>query len=187
MKKAIKNIIKSVLTKEQYNQLSDKLRIYNNKKIDNKKINEFHENFRAIMEESGIYVAYDKTITPYNFKVLNNGGADGIVCNLKFPKGLSVRDLDKAKKALAQTVYGKCMVFIEDIEEDIENPIRFSAIKQWHNIKYTPISQYKNKKLTASQLFIGYNINLEPIVIDLANNPHLLITGGSGGGKLVKF
>lgn len=178
--KLIKNTLKGFLTEEQYKKAQVKYRAYAYRERVTKRINDFHENFRVIMEEKKLYVKYDKTITPYNIKALDGGGADGIVCDLAFPPGLSINDLDKVKYPLAQGVYGKCMVFIED---ELGKPVRFSAIKDWHNLKYEPVLEVNNKKLTASQVFVGYNIRLEPIVIDLANNPHLMITGGSGGGK----
>lgn len=144
------------------------------------KINTFHENFREIMVEHSIYTGEDDTITPFNIQLLNAGGAKGISCDLAFPKGLSTANLDKATKSLSQNVFGKCMVFIED---EYDKDIKFSAIKTWHDIKYVPYLNHEGKKLTASQLFCGYDIRLKPIVIDMAKDPHLMITGGTGGGK----
>ena len=140
-----------------------------------KKIDTFHESFREIMFEANVCDNFDRTITPINIRLINNGGADGISCELKFPKGLNIDAIDKAKKSLAQNVYGKCMVYIDDI---IDGPVKFSAIKKWHDIKFVP-----QKGLNASQLFLGYTIDLVPIIIDLSKYPHALITGGSGGGK----
>lgn len=180
MNKTAKKVLKKVLPDEKYNELQDKHRDNIYKKKVNKRLNIFHENFRKIMEEKNIYAMLDRTITPRDMVFLNKGKAEGVTCNLAFPHGLSVKDLDKAMDALSENVLGKCMVFIED--EDGIN-IRFSAIKKWHDIKYEPYLEHKGKPITASQMFCGYNINLEPIVIDLASNPHLMITGGSGGGK----
>lgn len=168
---------KAEALKEEKRKLAEK------NAIEKKKINTFHENFREIMEAHNIYAMEDNTITPFNIQLLNEGGAEGVSCDLAFPKGLSIDDLtNKTTKALSQNVFGKCMVFIED---DTGKHVSFSAIKQWHDIKYDPYLEHKGKKLTASQIFCGYNIRLEPIVIDMASAPHLMITGGSGGGKLL--
>jgi hypothetical protein len=67
------------------------------------------------------------------------------------------------------------MVFIENQPNE---PVRFSAIKSWHDVQY---DLYEN--LNASQLFMGYTIDLRPVIIDMSKYPHLLITGGTGGGK----
>lgn len=189
----VKEILKECMPEDKYLNLQNKYRIkvHNSKekkkekrreKINISKSSQFHEDFRVIMEEKKLYVSGDKTITPKNISILSNGGTDGVVCDLLFPKGLSLKDLSKATNELAQNVYGKCMVFIED---EPNKPVRFSAIKDWHNVPYVPLVVNKGNKLTASQLFVGYNIVMEPVVIDLAENPHLLITGGSGGGKLL--
>lgn len=151
------------------------------KSLTDKKIKVFHENFREIMEEHGIYVREDKTITPFNIEYLNQGGAEGMSCDLAFPKGLSPKNLDKVIEPLAQNVYGKCMVFIED---EVDKHVKLSAIKKWHDIKYAPYLEHKKKKLTASQMFCGYNIRSEPIVLDMAKDPHVMITGGTGGGNV---
>ena len=180
MNEYIKKALKSVLKEESYKKLQDEHRKSVNDRIAREKIRTFHENFRQIMEEHSVYVSGDKTITPIDIKYLNKGNSEGIVCELKFPKGLSKNDLDKTAKSLAQNVFGKCMVFIED--EDGKH-IRFSAIKRWHDIKYEPYIDHNGKSLTASQVFVGYNIMLEPVIIDMAQAPHLMITGGSGGGK----
>lgn len=162
-------------------KIADRIKEYKKKKQYakqcKKKIDTFHENFREIMFEANVCDNFDRTITPVNIKLINNGGADGISCDLKFPKGLNVDAIDKAKKSLAQNVYGKCMVFIED---QFDSPVRFAAIQKWHDIKYIPVED-----LNASQLFLGYTIDLSPVVIDLSKYPHMLITGGSGGGKIL--
>lgn len=159
----IKNHIKEYKDKNKY------------KKACKNKIDNFHRNFREIMFEESICDNFDRTITPTNIKLINNGGADGVICELKFPKGLNINYMDKAQASLAQNVYGKCMVYIED---QFDSPVTFSAIRKWHDIKYTPI-----KDLNASQLFLGYTIDLQPVIIDFSKYPHMLITGGSGGGK----
>ena len=184
MNEYIKKALKSVLKEESYKKLQDEHRKSVNDRIAREKIRAFHENFRQIMEEHNVYVSGDKTITPIDIKYLNKGNSEGIVCELKFPKGLSKNDLDKTAKSLAQNVFGKCMVFIED--EDGKY-IRFSAIKRWHDIKYEPYTEHNGKPLTASQIFVGYNIMLEPVIIDMAQAPHLMITGGSGGGNVITF
>lgn len=168
-------IVKKLETKKESNK----------KAVERRKIKMFHENFREIMEEHNIYVSEDKTVTPYDIELLTAEGAEGVSCNLAFPKGLSPSDLDKTVKSLAQNVYGKCMIFIEDeVGEDTSN-VKFSAIKKWHNIKYIPYLKHNGKNLTASQLFCGYNIKGEPIIVDMAKDPHLMITGGSGGGNKI--
>ena len=184
MNSSIKKLLKNILTDEQYKKLQDNHRESVRSRIALEHTRKFHENFRTIMEEHNVYVSGDKTITPVNIKYLNNGNAEGISCELKFPKGLSISDLEKTTKSLSQNVFGKCMVLVED--EDGKH-IRFSAIKKWHDIKYEPYLEHNGKKLTASQIFCGYNITLEPIVIDMASNPHLLITGGTGGGNVITF
>lgn len=178
----LKKILKTVLKEEQYKSLQDGHRKTVIERKANQKINMFHNNFREIMEEHNVYVSGDKTITPTNIKYLNSAKAEGITCDLKFPKGLSISDLEKTTKSLSQNVFGKCMILVED--EDGKH-VRFSAIKKWHDTDYIPYLEHNGKKLTASQIFCGYNIMLEPIVIDMASAPHLLITGGSGGGKLI--
>ena len=86
----------------------------------------FHDTFRRIMFECGISDNFDRTITPTNIKNINGNGSDGIACELKFPEGLSIDEIDKCNTRLAQNVYGKCMVFIENQPNE---PVRFSAIK----------------------------------------------------------
>lgn len=180
MNKNIKKVLKSVLKEETYNKLQDNHRQSVRNRKANEKKRDFHQNFREIMEEHKVYVMGDKTITPINIEYLNSGKSEGISCELKFPKGLSMNDLERTTKSLSQNVFGKCMILIED---DDGMHVRFSAIKKWHDTDYTPYLEHEGKKLTASQVFCGYNIMLEPIIIDMASAPHLLITGGSGGGK----
>lgn len=174
------SLIKWFLEEDQYERLNK--RRENNKEIarNTSKINEFLSSFRVIMFENGIYDKFDRTITPYDIKVLSRGGADCIICNLKFPDGLSSDDMGRVKSALSQNVYGKCMVFIEDKDN---GPVTFSAIKEWHNIPYEILTKHNNKPLSASELFVGYDVKLDPVIINLASYPHMIITGGSGGGK----
>lgn len=180
MNKYVKKALKTVLSEGSYNKLQDSHRQSVRDRIAREKIREFHENFRVIMEEHSIYVSGDRTITPTNIKYLNKEKLEGIVCELRFPKGLSKNDLDKVMKPLTQNVFGKCMVLVEDEEG---KHVKFAAIKKWHDVKYNPYLEHEGKQLTASQIFIGYNIMLEPIILDMAHNPHLMITGGTGGGK----
>jgi hypothetical protein len=186
MNKYIKKTAKFALGENKYNKLRE-YKIENKKKAKEKKLarefkntcmkNEkvFHDTFRRIMFECGISDNFDRTITPINIKNINGNGSDGIACELKFPEGLSIDEIDKCNTRLAQNVYGKCMVFIENQPNE---PVRFSAIKSWHDVQY---DLYEN--LNASQLFMGYTIDLRPVIIDMSKYPHLLITGGTGGGK----
>lgn len=186
MNKSIKKVLKKALSEKQYVKLqgANRSRIKAKKtkqaerrfKADcERKKEEFHRKFRSIMFEANIADNFDRTITPVNIERITGSEADGITCELKIPDGLSVDAIDKVKSALAQNVYGKCMVYIDN--QPLE-PIKFSAIKSWHNVLYKPV-----ENLTASQLFLGYTIDLKPIIVDMAKYPHLLITGGSGGGK----
>lgn len=177
MNKTIKKNIKKIIPKKMYDKMhTNKVKIQQRQK-NNNKIKLFHNNFREIMFEAKICDSFDRTITPYNIKLINKNKADGISCELKFPKGLSINEIDKAKKMLSQNVYGKCMVFVDD---QFGCPVKFSAIRKWHDFKYKPFL-----KLNASQLFLGYTIDLEPVIIDLSKYPHMLITGGTGGGKIL--
>lgn len=169
------SLIKWFLEEDQYKRLNDRREINKKKAKDDKKINEFLKRFKTIMFENAIYDKFDRTVTPYDIKVLNRGGADCIVCKLAFPDGLSTDDIGRAKSSLSQNVYGKCMVFIED---KVNEPVMFSAIKEWHNVPYNIFNTS-----SASELFVGYDVTLNPVVINLASYPHMMITGGSGGGK----
>lgn len=186
MNKNIKRILNGALGDEKYYKLQkyNRHRVINtnykknehkNKVEYDKKREHFHQIFRTIMFEANISDSFDRTITPINIKNLIRGGADGITCELIFPDGLSVDSIDKVNKALAQKVYGKCMVYIDD--QPLKS-VRFSAIKKWHDFDYEPVGG-----LNASQLLLGYTIDLEPVIVDLSKFPHLMITGGSGGGK----
>lgn len=175
MNRYLKVALKKTLSENQYNKLREYKK--NNKyksRCENNKLM-FHKSFKRIMFESNICDNFDRTITPVDIQNIIGDGADGITCELKFPEGLSIDEIDKCNSKLAQNVYGKCMVYIENQPNE---PVRFSAIKAWHDVMYKPYY-----KLNASQLFLGYTIDLKPIIIDMSKYPHLLITGGSGGGK----
>lgn len=175
MNDTVKKVLYKALGESRYYTLQNKHRRNVIKNKTDKKVDSFHKAFNRIMFEANICDNFDRTITPVNINRIAKGGADGMCCELDFPEGTSVDDLDKCIKKLAQNVYGKCMVYVDD---QPGKKVKFSAIQKWHDFPYEPV-----KGLNASQLFMGYTIDLEPIIVDLTKYPHLLITGGSGGGK----
>lgn len=162
--------------KSKYNQIKSQI---NYNKIKNAKIEEFKNNFRQIMFEEGIYDSFDRTITPVNIELIETSGANGIKCDLEFPLGLSPKNLDRCLDSLKENLYGSCMIILERKEG---KKMTLVAVNKWFDINYKP-EPTKN----ASTIFLGYDLGCLPAMVDLSKFPHLIITGGSGGGKVLYF
>lgn len=137
-------------------------------------IYKFKKNFSEILFEKGVYDSFDHTITPTNIKIINSNGAEGITCELKFPNGISISDLDKCLNCFRQTLIGKCMIIVEELPRKV----RFTAVTSWFTI-----DTKEEKTKSPLHIFIGYDLSLNPIVLDFAKFPHMLITGSTGSGK----
>ena len=188
-----KRLVKKVLGDEKYCKLRDKKNEMSKKAKDNKKkrqfeanknriLHDFLESWRKIMFEKNICDQFDKTVTPYDMNLISNYGSECINCKLDFPFGKSIDDVKYALPALAQNVFGVnsgCMAYLEEVDSKNGKIVTFSVVRKWHNKPYA----LPKKKLTASQLYLGDDINLNPIILDMAKAPHALITGASGSGK----
>lgn len=187
--KLVKKVLKKVLKDNKYEEVQNKYRDYVRNKIINKDMKQLLENYRQIMFQCGIYDDFDRIPTPYDIEPIRKHGSNGVDFKIKFPFGKSSRDIERNLDKLKENVYkGKSMVYLNDEKKYTT----LSIIKDWHNVSYRPILTYKDKKgndvkLTASQIFMGYDVVCEPIILDLSKRPHMLITGGSGGGKLLYF
>lgn len=150
-----------------------------------KAIADFKENWEELMAQNSIYNKYDKTVTPRNIEVLNNYGAYCIRCDLDYPMGLSPKAIENILTTISANIFGagikSAMIYLEDKEVKGGIVSQLSAVKEWHNIPYT----IEKLKITPSTLFLGYDIALRPITLDMAKAPHMLVTGASGSGKSI--
>lgn len=90
------------------------------------------------------------------------------------PEGLSIVALEKAITVLQDNL--NCLIFTEKSKFKDTISIKFIT-RDVINNEYEPV------KATSDNLFIGYNIDGSPYLLDINKNPHLLIGGATGTGK----
>lgn len=121
--------------------------------------------------------AVRKTFEIYNIKFFDNGG-DGFSAKLNIPDGLDERRLEDVRAALESGFHGRLRYKIQnDDDGSWRRRVNVAMIVK------RPIVYFKPLLLTNNKLLIGYDEFLKPITVDLAVEPHVLISGKTGSGK----
>ena len=98
----------------------------------------------------------------------------GINLTIKIPIGGTVGEIEGIKEELQKAYKG--VVSIEDIQ--FSNKIKIEILRDVKtDMDYAPI------KLEGTKLLIGFDYKGIPVIADMLESPHLLLTGLSGQGK----
>ena len=127
--------------------------------------------WNELMEELKLYSKKSNYI-PQIIEV--NFISNGYILTIHIPTGLSLGEVEKYKEAIENKFKG--IVTIENIK--FSSLVKVKVInKDIGNFKFEPVRALDN------QIYLGKKLDGENYLIDINNNPHLLIAGQTGTGK----
>ncbi len=107
-----------------------------------------------------------------------------VFCDLRLDSGTKVRRIECCAREIGLSLHSKgTPLVITDSEKGIVS-IQF-ATRNADTLPFIDIfNEYKNSSPEGIlQFLLGENGNGEPLWVDMAKNPHMLIAGGTGSGK----
>ena len=154
-------------TKEELQELKDIKKINHDKKVDTLKL---IEDWKDIMYETGAYTTDNKTFTFTKIKYEDFGFKARLHC----PKGLSFSMLETIQDKIEN---GLTCIFIYNKERlDKSMDVRIVT-------KITMDKQFSPPKTEPHEIYIGDMFDGTPIIVDLNQFCHVLLTGSTGTGK----
>lgn len=127
--------------------------------------------WNELMEELKLYSKKSNYI-PQIIEV--NFIGNGYILTIHIPTGLSLGEVEKYKETIENKFKG--IVTIENIK--FSSLVKVKVInKDIGNFKFEPVRALDN------QIYLGKKLDGENYLIDINNNPHLLIAGQTGTGK----
>lgn len=158
------------------------------KKLDRKNssklVNTFISDWVELMAQLNIHNQIDKCPSPNYLHTIDKDGAQGIMGKLAFPPGCNFSQVEReeVQKSIQQTMLKGCMFRL--LGEKNKMLVDFVAINKWHDIPYSPVLSYPNgAPLKFGDIFLGYDIVGEPVIVNINKCPHPTIFGATGGGK----
>lgn len=133
-------------------------------------LREISRKFDNIMSETKIKNESKQTYSLFNLKSTNYGFS---AC-ISIPNGMDIDSLIGIKQTLETNM--QCLIEIE--KDNFKNHAYMKIITNpLNNLTYVPI------KTKAYEIFIGYQFDGKPMILNMNKFPHLLVAGTIGSGK----